>query len=132
MGLAGYQMKPRKVARLMNDAGWTDVENLMKMIATAQAESDLYTEAWHENDNGTTDWGYLQLNDGGKTGTELEEFKAMAFDPVEATAYARKMFVQRKFQPWVAYNSGAWKKFIGSASLGICNMLREKWGVATL
>jgi hypothetical protein len=116
----------------MHDAGWSDVVNLMKMLATAYAEAELYTEAYHVNDDGTTDWGYLQLNDGGLTGQALADFKAMAFDPVRATAHARKLFSPRGFQPWVAYNTGAWKKYIPQASLGVCNFLREKYGVPTL
>ena len=123
MPLKGKQLLPRDVARLMYDAGWVQVENLLEMICTAYAESNLYTEAYHVNDDGTTDWGYLQLNDAGRTGQALEEFKAMAFNPVLATAHARKMYVDRGFQPWVAHNSGAWVKFIPQGAAGIRNML---------
>jgi hypothetical protein len=132
MPLGGVALKPRFVAKLMFDAGWSDAVNLMKMVAVADAESNLYTEAYHANDNGTTDWGYLQLNDGGVEGQELEAFKVMAFDPVTATAHARLMFERRKFQPWVAYTSGAWKEHVARASVGVANFLRERYGVPLL
>lgn len=132
MPLSGRQMKPREVAKLMFDAGWVQAENLLKMLCTAYAESNLYTEAFHVNDNNTTDWGYLQLNDGGRTGQALEDFKAMAFDPFLATAHAREMYLTRSFQPWVAFNTGAWQTFIPQGTLGIANFLRERYDVPLL
>jgi len=133
MPLAGEQLKPRQVALLLWDEGWVNAENLMTMVAVTYAESNHFTKAWNHNPptkdfpNGTTDWGYLQLNDSGKTGTALEEFKKMAFDPKEATHFARKMYEDRWFQPWAAYNSKAWEHFIYLASKGVANMLNEKW-----
>lgn len=132
MPLNGRQMKPREVAKLLFEAGWVQAENLMKMLATAYAESNLYTEAYHHNDNGSTDWGYLQLNDGKKTGGTLDDFKEMAFDPVRATAYARGLYEARGFQPWVAYNTGAYKQYVAQSTMGIANFLREKYGVPLL
>lgn len=154
MPLAGERILARKAARLMFDAGWTGAENLEKMLATAAAESDLYAGAYHFNEGGpmpgSTDWGMYQLNDGNiggkppvigadglphpvaggsKSLAELENFAAMALDPEQATHYAREMFVARGFQPWVAYNSGAWRNKIALATLGVCNMFREMWGV---
>lgn len=162
MPLAGRQMLPREAARLMYEAGWSDAVNLMKMVATADAESDLYVAAWHwndpaENGDGSTDWGYLQLNDGNKGGSRPDEngqpvqggskslqeilaFRALAVDPVQATARGRTMYVQRGFQPWAAYVNGAWKALdkngeaihILRASRGVCNYLRDRYGVPPL
>jgi hypothetical protein len=129
MPLAGRQMSKKEVAKLMYDAGWTDAINLPKMIAVAYAESNLYTEAYHVNDDGTTDWGYLQLNDQGVTGLELAQFKEMALDPVRATAFARSLWKTRGFQPWVAYNSGSYREFIPAANVGVGNLVREKVGL---
>jgi hypothetical protein len=53
----------------------------------------------------------------------------MACDPQQAITYAREMYVRRKFQPWAAYNSGAWKSKIPRATVGVANMLRERYGV---
>jgi hypothetical protein len=122
-------LRPRDAARILFDAGWVQGENWLKMLCTAAAESDLYPEAFHVNDNGTTDWGWLQLNDQGKKGKELEDFKAMAFDPVAAAAHARVMYVERGFQPWVAYNSGAWTKKLTLGCVGLCNSLAVKFGI---
>lgn len=132
MPLEGQQLKPREVALLLWNAGWKDADNLMTMVAVAMAESALFTEAWNLNTNGSHDWGLYQLNDGGKTGVELEKFQAMAFDPVKATAWAREMYVSRKFQPWVAYANKSWEKYIIQATTGVANMLRLKHGVKTL
>ena len=138
MPLEGARMKPRAAALLLWNEGWLNAENLMIMVAVAMAESQLFTKAWNfnpptsRNPKGSYDWGWLQLNDGGLQGAEQEKFKAMACDPVKATQHARPMYEQRQFQPWAAYNSGAWEEYIPEASVGVANMLREKWGVTLL
>lgn len=135
--LAGPQLLPREAAGMLFNAGWVQVENLMKMIGTGMAESLLFTQASHENPDGTTDWGWLQLNDqnkGGNTLTpeKLEAFKQMAFDPIEATAHAREMYIARGFTPWVAFTNGTYTKFVPQASFGIMNMLRGRYGYSYL
>lgn len=138
MPLEGRQMLPREAAALLWNAGWVNAENLMIMVCVAMAESALFTKAYNYNPpttalpNGSYDWGYLQLNDGGVHGSDLDTFKHMAFDPVQATLHARKMYVERSFSPWVAYKNHSWEKFIPQASVGVCNMLREKYNVPTL
>jgi hypothetical protein len=138
MPLAGSQLKPRMVATLLWDEGWVNAENLMIMVAVTGAESNYFTEAYNHNPpteqfpNGTTDWGLYQLNDGGKTGQALQDFKSMAFDPLEATHYARQLYVNRSFSPWVAYKNGSWENFIPQATVAICNMLRERYDVPLL
>lgn len=128
------------------------------MAATTLAESNGYTHAYHYNDpadggDGSCDWGIYQLNDqnhgglapvlgadglphpvegGSKTLAELEEFVAMACDPDDATVRARAMYESRGFQPWAAYNSGAWQRQIEAASLGVCNFWRERYGLPLL
>jgi hypothetical protein len=157
MPLAGRQLSKKECAALAYGAGWTDAINLPKIVATFYAESNLYTEAWHWNDpadpvnpgDGSTDWGHAQLNDGNKGGNPptlvdghprpvaggikslaaLETFVALATDPVQATDYARDLFERRRFQPWVAYNSGAYKEFIPAANVGVGNMIRERLGI---
>lgn len=129
MPLAGTQLTHAEAAKYLYDAGWHDAVKLSEMVATGHAESGLWTEAYHVNNNGTTDWGFLQLNDGGKTGTELENFKAMAFDPAKASAYARKLYSVRGFQPWVAYTTGAYKQYMPQATRGIMNMVRIMFNI---
>jgi hypothetical protein len=158
MPLSGTPLVPRKVARALYDAGWLNVVNLLKMLATMLAESDLYTHAWHYNDphdpenpgDGSTDWGPFQLNDGNKGGkspvldaegmphpvaggiktlAEVQAFAAKACNLETAMPVARDLYERRAFQPWAAYNSGAWKKRIPVASYAIRNMLHEMFGV---
>lgn len=127
MPLAGTPLLPRKVARILLDLGWTNVENLALMLATFMAESNLYTQAYHYNapadgGDGSTDWGPCQLNDGNKGGlppkvvdgkpvpqaggsksvADLDAFVAMATDPERCFAHAREMYDERGFQPWYA------------------------------
>lgn len=158
MALLGRVLPPREVAKLMKDAGWTNVENLLRMVATADAESNLYEWAFHWNDpadggDGTTDWGYLQLNDQNKGGkaptvdvhgrpqpvaggkislTDLQTFVDVALDAQQATKAARMLYAARGFSPWVAYTSEAWKQKIDRASKGIANMLRQEYGVGLI
>jgi hypothetical protein len=148
-GYAGIKLKPRKMAKRMNEAGWTDAENLMIMLAVANAESRLYSHTWHYNENGSCDIGPYQLNDGNVGGNpptidadgiphpseggsiplaQREEFWAMATNADEATAHARAMYEARGFSPWVAYTTGGWHGSIEIATLGICNYFREKYG----
>jgi hypothetical protein len=148
-GYAGTKLKPRRMARRMYEAGWKDAEKLMTMLATANAESRLYTHTWHYNPNGSVDIGPYQLNDGNDGGNppiideygiphpseggpkslaEREVFWAMATNADAATAHARAMYVDRGFSPWVAYTSGNWQFSIEIATLGICNYFREKYG----
>jgi hypothetical protein len=147
-------MLGRDVARLLYDAGWVQVTNLVRMLCTVWAESNLYDHAWHYNSpneggDGSTDWGIFQLNDGNKGGktpisgpdglprpvaggskplAEVQAFADMACDPVEAVKHARAMYETRGFQPWAAYNSGAWKKYGPQATYAIRNMLHVFFG----
>lgn len=155
MPLAGTPVLPRKFARLLFDHGWLNVENISKMVATCMAESDLYTHSWHYNSpneggDGSTDWGVFQLNDGNKGGrtpvsgpdglpmpqaggvkslADVMAFRDMACDPERAVVVARDLYARRGFQPWVAYNSGAWKKKAPTATYAVRNMLHEIWGL---
>jgi hypothetical protein len=138
MPLEGPQLLPREIAKLLWDGGWRDADNIMIMAAIVQAESALFVRAWNFNPptssspKGSYDWGLYQLNDGGVTGNEQETFKAIAFDPVLATKQARKLYEARKFQPWVAYANGSYKKFIPQATKGVANMLRLKHDIKVL
>jgi hypothetical protein len=157
MPLAGTPLVPRKVARALYDAGWLNAVNLLKMLATMLAESQLCSHAWHYNSpmdsppgDGSTDWGPFQLNDGNKGGrtpisgpdglpvpqeggskslADVLKFRDMACNLDHAMPVARDLYERRAFQPWAAFNSGAWKKYIPTASYAIRNMLHEMFGV---
>jgi hypothetical protein len=137
MPLAGVQWKPRDVAELLWNHGWTDAVNLTIMVAIVSAESLRFAGAWHYNDpadnppgDGSTDWGMFQLNDGNKHGNtktpeEVEAFKVIAFDPNQAVVRARALYDARHFQPWAAYGNEAYKKFLHDATLGVDNFLAK-------
>lgn len=130
MPIGGVKLTHEDAARMLYNAGWHDAINLTVMVATAEAESGLYTEAYHVNDNGTTDWGFLQLNDGGLTGQALADFKKMAFDPNTAAIHGRALYNSRGFQPWVAHETGAYLKYIAPSTRGVMNFVRNVYGIA--
>lgn len=152
-------MLPRDAAKLLYNAGWSGLDNLFKMLATAMAESNLYPKAFHWNDpadgfDGSTDWGWLQLNDGNEGGTapktdssgdaipdpKVVTFANEAMDPATAATMARKLWMTptspggatRGIQPWAAYTSGAWKKYMAPAATGVRNMLADIYGFARI
>ncbi len=156
MPLQGHQWKPRDVARLLYDEGWLNAQNLCLMVATVGAESDYYEQAWNWNDpskggDGSTDWGIFELNDGNvgggepdaqgsprakpgaaKTVAEVTEFRDVAWTPRAAVKTARSMYSDRGFQPWAAYNSGAYKKHLRESCIAVCNFLAVLNGLAPI
>lgn len=134
MPLQGREWRPREVVLLLYNAGWTHVNNLCLMTATVGAESAFYEQAYHWNDDGTTDWGLFELNDGIKGGKEpgpggtvldqkQKEFRDKAWNPLQAVIVARQLYNDRGFQPWAAYNSGRYKEYMPQACIGVCNFL---------
>lgn len=154
MPLAGHRILSRRITKRLYEGGWTTAENLMKMVAIVLAESAGYEHAWNYNDpedggDGSVDLGLFMLNDGNRGGNpphvdstgkpypseggiksvaEREEFYAMALNATEAQVVARDLYVRRSFQPWAAYNNGAWERHIEQATIGLCNYFREKFG----
>jgi len=133
--LAGRQMKQREVALLCHDAKWTGLRPLIVMVAIVGAESLYFTEAvGGPNPNGSFDYGAFQLNGSHAAGLGMSEaeFKAMAFDPVQAVLFARKLYVSASysFRPWYAGPDGnkSYEKFMEKAINGVCNMEKERLG----
>lgn len=159
MPILGTAWLPRKIARLLYDAGWKDAVNLLKMGCTVLAESGGYPLAYNYNDpakggNGSVDWGMFMLNDGNTGGkapvvvdgrpeptpggskslATRQTFAHMALEPTTAVTHAREMYEARGFEPWYGYhnpftNTYAWKAHIGTFASGIGNMLKEMFGV---
>jgi hypothetical protein len=145
----------RDGAKYLYEAGWVGLDNLFKMLATAGGESDLYPKAWHHNSNGTTDWGWLQLNDGNLGGAapqvdahgdaipvaKVERFATDAMNPPKAAKMARELWNMpnlslpggiRGITPWYAYENGNWEKHQAQAATGIRNFLADKYGFARI
>jgi hypothetical protein len=123
--LGGVPILPRDGARYLHDAGWKDLK-LVVMLAVAGAESSLYSEATHVNEDGTTDWGWLQLNSGHPSLT-----RDVAFDPAQAAVYGYGLYrsASYSFRPWVAYTSGAYQRWIDTAIRGVANYQRGLYGL---
>lgn len=63
-------------------------------------ESSWDHRATHRNRNGTTDWGLLQLNDGG-TLQSLGITRDQALDPLANLRAAKRLYDRRGTRPWV-------------------------------
>lgn len=134
----GPHLAVRFISGLCYEAGWKDANNNLIATSVCLAESNGYVEAVHVNkpavlDEATgewsdadEDWGLWQINN--KSHPEVTQ--AQAFDPVFATAYARKLYEGRgnSFSAWAAYTNGAWKgeRALGYAYDGVANYLRMK------
>lgn len=127
--LAGDLLLPREVAALLYGVKFTDVDKLIDMTATTFGESAGYTEAVGPvNSNGTQDFGLFQLNSGHVGSMTMAEFTAMAFDPVRAVVFARKLYVNAGYslRPWYAYTNGTYKRHLPKAITGVANMIAEQ------
>lgn len=98
---------------------------LKKDILTAcvYQESNFRVDAMHKNTNGTTDWGICQYNDGkSKNGTPfwigpgaaLESVHEVLTNPEKCLRVMCRYYkATGHLNPWVSYNSGAYKKYLG-------------------
>jgi hypothetical protein len=76
------------------------------MLAIAKAESSLNSIAIHKNSNNTTDCGIFQINVPGD-GCPHE-----LFDVNNNINRAKMLYDKRGFQPWVVFNTGAYKRYL--------------------
>lgn len=79
-------------------------------IAVAKAESGMRESAFNINTNDTIDVGLFQINSihFGKTGCSLKEVSTVTGN----IKCAKQIFDASGWNPWVAYNSGAYLKFL--------------------
>jgi uncharacterized protein YegP (UPF0339 family) len=131
--LAGRRLPPREMAMLMHTHGWTDYEKLMTGVAVMLAESEGYAEAVGPlNENGTQDYGWMQLNSGHRGSMSLDDFIALAFDPERAVVFGRQLYLRAgySFRPWYAWTNGTWEKYTRPkrATLGVANYWAERSG----
>jgi hypothetical protein len=131
--LAGRRLGGQEAARLLHDAGFHD-RNLVVMLAVADAEADRYTEATHENDDGSIDRGWLQINSVWVTNGVISEQDC--FDPAKSAAFAYQLFLRRNknFSAWAAYTSGRWEeaRHLRVATRGFANMFRDDYDLPRL
>ena len=73
-------------------------------IAVARAESHLNPRATHVNNNGTVDEGVFMINS--------SHHQADMLDPDKNIAYAYELYKSSNWNPWVVFQTGAYKKFL--------------------
>lgn len=128
----GRWLKPREIAKLAYDAGWTDAKKLVVAIAIALAESNGYEHRWHDNTDKdgnvvSRDRGLWMIND--KAHPNISDERA--YNAWEATKVARGLYGIHGFEPWSSYGNGQYKAAhaLGYAFDGVSNFLREEHGV---
>jgi len=133
----GRLLLPREIARICYKAGWIDALRLVDAVAVVLAESNGYAKRrgpehivngvlTYGNTDGSYDRGMWQINTVHKDISD-----AATDDPVKATAYARKLYLDRGFRPWAAYTSGRYKNertFVYAID-GVRNFLAETNGM---
>lgn len=78
-------------------------------LAVAKAESGMRCDAQNVNKNGSVDAGLWQINSIHlKKGWKLTDL----LDCKKATDFAYELYKAQGFQPWVAFWSGSYKKFL--------------------
>ena len=131
--LAGEQIGASRGARYFHDAGFRD-RNVIVMLAIADAESDRFERAEHQNDDGTIDRGWVQINSQFvDTGLITVED---CFDAAASARFAYSLFQRRdrSFTAWAAYTSGRWEeeRHLLTATRGLANMFRDEFSLPRL
>lgn len=135
--LDGLQLDPRAVAAAAYAAGpkWKDADVLAMATMVSLAESLGYLRAYCDNfkDNAdgtrtllSRDCGIWQINILAKfVGTKTEED---LYDPVKNARAAYALYDRRKWQPWVAFDTGVCfhDPYLQRGVLGVMNFLAEK------
>src|SRR4030095_12018821 len=124
----GNRLSVRSALALFYVVGFRGRSTLTTIAAVTAAESQRYARAWHHNhehnpdgtnayrnDTGeliifSTDHGLTQLNR-----EDMAPFSDPIWDPKVNAKLARQLWRVRGFQPWAAFNSGAYEKFLPEA-----------------
>lgn len=130
--LAGTQVQPRTLAKLAYETGsrWQDAQTLVEAVSICLAESQGYDRARNDNvgtgDEVTSrDVGIFQINIPARyIGTPVEED---LYDVKANAKAAYDLYVDRGWQPWVAFNTGIYldDSYLRRAALGVMNFLAE-------
>lgn len=97
--LGTYWREEGSIKRLIKE---TFPEDPRTAIAIAECESGLNPQAYNPNNaDGTTDGGLWQIND--VHNDRLRELGLDKYDPEDATAYARMLYEESGWQPWICF-----------------------------
>lgn len=152
--LAGTELHPYQASGYLYDAGFHDRNENAIGCAVMYAESGWYLEAWHINqgpnsvagetlDVASIDLGWIQRNVEPPGTVELAWTKEAVADfvagmftthpdlakPRKSAEAARQLFEARQWQPWVAFSSGAYKRYLNLACLAAGNSLGVHFGL---
>lgn len=104
MPLAGRQITLKQALALCYRVGWRG-HYLTQAVAVMCAESARYTDAYHDNMNGSQDRGLFQIN-------SIHEHMS-TFDPLPNAEGAYRLWqIANGFTPWFAYDNGSHRKFV--------------------
>jgi hypothetical protein len=141
--LEGRQWQPRDIAKAMYDAGWVNLLNLTRGVATCLGESQGFDKA--ENDNFNSD-GELTSRDVGAMQINISaaavgsDYEAQLHDFNFNIHEARRLWLQwrqpgdndvQAWNHWVAFKSGivtdplAKGKYIQKATRGVGNFVAD-------
>ena len=121
----GNQLSIRQTLALCYVSGFRG-KDLVTAVAVATAESQRYAKAYHRNHehnedgsnvvrNDTGDFVYIKGVDHGLFQLNRPErlpFDDPIFNPKTNAKAAHRLYRDRGFQPWAAYNSGAHERFL--------------------
>lgn len=113
MASVSGRLSPAQIGSAMRRAGWPEAA-IPVGIAVAMAESGGNPNATNKNRNGSTDYGLFQIN---SIHGSLVVGKNWS-DPVENARMALKLYKDSGWKPWVAYNSGSYRKNLDAAAKG--------------
>lgn len=109
-----------QIANLAKSAGWKG-QDLITAVAVALGESGGRTDAKGDTTLTNATWGpsiglwqIRSLNAERGKGTTRDEM--LNYDPAANAKHAYSLYKASGFQPWSVYNTGAYKKHIGTAT----------------
>lgn len=106
-------VKDARFAAYLHDAGFSGAD-LVTSIAIGMAESGLNASAKHSNSNGTTDWGFMQINDVNKPSAREKT------NSVWNARKAHSLYAARHgFGDWSTFNSGAYRGHLDAARAAV-------------
>lgn len=125
--LAGsqYSGQASQIATYARQAGFPD-SAIPTAVAIAMAESSGRADATHGNQNGSTDYGLMQINS--VHGNLLKNYNWS--DPAQNMQMAYQVWKDAggSFSPWVTYNTGAYHQFmdVGQSAYKQSNLIKQQ------
>lgn len=125
----GERLSVSEMVKLAKEAGFNDQEAAI-MGAIGAAESSGNTKAYNPQGRDNS-YGLWQINMLGQMGEERRrqfgiENNEQLWNPQINAKAAREIFEQQGFDAWTVYQTGAYKKFLGTAQESVGNVEASK------